>query len=83
MGDVKLSAPLGLYLGYLSMGHLLLGIALGFIVGAVTSVLLVTGGLAGRKSTVPFGPSMFAGCLVAVLWGAEIGRIVLPAVFPR
>jgi leader peptidase (prepilin peptidase)/N-methyltransferase len=83
MGDVKLSAPLGLYLGYLSMGHLLLGIALGFIVGAVASVLLVTGGLAGRKSTVPFGPSMFAGCLVAVLWGAEIGRIVLPAVFPR
>jgi leader peptidase (prepilin peptidase)/N-methyltransferase len=83
MGDVKLSAPLGLYLGYLSMGHLLLGIALGFIVGAVTSVLLVTGGLAGRKSTVPFGPSMFAGCLVAVLWGAEIGRMVLPAVFPR
>ncbi|MEO5317940.1 A24 family peptidase [Arthrobacter sp. CC3] len=83
MGDVKLSAPLGLYLGYLSIGHLLLGIALGFIVGAVTSVLLVTGGLAGRKTAVPFGPSMFAGCLLAVLWGTEIGRVLLPAVFPR
>jgi leader peptidase (prepilin peptidase)/N-methyltransferase len=83
MGDVKLSAPLGLYLGYLSVGHLLLGIALGFIVGAVTSVLLVTGGLAGRKSAVPFGPSMFAGCLLAVLWGAEMVQILLPAAFSR
>ena len=83
MGDVKLSAPLGLYLGYLSIGHLILGIALGFIVGAVTSVLLVTGGFAGRKTAVPFGPSMFAGCLLAVLWAAEVGRILLPTVFPR
>lgn len=82
MGDVKLSAPLGLYLGYLSIGHLILGIALGFIVGAVTSVLLVTAGFAGRKS-VPFGPSMFAGCLLAVLWGAEMGRILLPATVSR
>ena len=83
MGDVKLSAPLGLYLGYLSIGHLILGIALGFIVGAVTSVLLVTSGLAGRKTSVPFGPSMFLGCVLTVLWGTEIGRTFLPSVFPR
>lgn len=83
MGDVKLSAPLGLYLGYLSIGHLILGIALGFIVGAVTSVILVTGGIAGRKTSVPFGPSMFTGCVLAVLWGTDIGRILLPSVFAR
>lgn len=82
MGDVKLSAPLGLYLGYLSTMHLVLGIALGFIVGAVTSVLLVTAGFAGRRTSVPFGPSMFLGCILALLWGAEIGRILLPTV-PR
>jgi len=83
MGDVKLSAPLGLYLGYLSVGHLILGSALGFIVGAVTSVLLVTAGIAGRKTSVPFGPSMFLGCVVVVLWGAEVGRWLLPAVFAK
>ncbi|WP_052500588.1 prepilin peptidase [Arthrobacter sp. SPG23] len=83
MGDVKLSAPLGLYLGYLSVGHLVLGIALGFIVGAVTSVLLVTSGFAGRNTAIPFGPSMFVGCLLAVLWGTEIGRVLLPAAFSR
>ncbi|WP_307046519.1 prepilin peptidase [Arthrobacter oryzae] len=83
MGDVKLSAPLGLYLGYLSVGHLILGIALGFIVGAVASVLLVTTGLAGRKTALPFGPSMFLGCVVTVLWGVEIGRILMPTVFSR
>jgi leader peptidase (prepilin peptidase)/N-methyltransferase len=83
MGDVKLSAPLGLYLGYLSIGHLILGIALGFVVGAVASVALVTGGIAGRKTSVPFGPSMFLGCVVAVLWGTEMGQIILPSVFAR
>ncbi|WP_254679042.1 A24 family peptidase [Arthrobacter sp. 24S4-2] len=83
MGDVKLSAPLGLYLGYISVGHLILGIALGFIVGAVTSVLLVMAGFAGRKTSVPFGPSMFLGSIVAVLWGTDIGRIILPTVFTR
>jgi leader peptidase (prepilin peptidase)/N-methyltransferase len=83
MGDVKLSAPLGLYLGYLSIGHLILGIALGFIVGAVASVALVTTGIAGRKTSVPFGPSMFLGCVVAVLWGTEMGQIILPSVFAR
>jgi leader peptidase (prepilin peptidase)/N-methyltransferase len=83
MGDVKLSAPLGLCLGYLSVGHLVLGVAFGFVVGAVASVLLVTSGLAGRKTALPFGPSMFLGCVLTVLWGFEIGRIILPTVFPR
>ncbi|WP_309970594.1 A24 family peptidase [Arthrobacter oryzae] len=83
MGDVKLSAPLGMYLGYLSAGHLILGIVLGFIAGAVTSVLLVTSGLAGRKTVLPFGPSMFLGCVLTVLWGVELGRIIMPTVFSR
>ncbi|MBT2594418.1 A24 family peptidase [Arthrobacter sp. ISL-72] len=83
MGDVKLSAPLGLYLGYLSVGHLILGIALGFIVGAVTSVLLVTAGIAARKTSLPFGPSMFTGCMLVVLWGAAIGHWLMPTAFAR
>ncbi|WP_104091196.1 A24 family peptidase [Arthrobacter sp. GMC3] len=81
MGDVKLSAVLGLYLGYLSVGPLVLGMFLGFVVGAVTGGVLVIAGLAGRKSAVPFGPSMVAGALLAVLFGAELGRVLLPALF--
>ena len=35
MGDVKLAAPLGLYLGYLGWSHLFYGGALGFVAGGV------------------------------------------------
>lgn len=82
MGDVKLSTVLGLYLGYLSVGPLVLGMFLGFVVGAVTGGVLVIAGLAGRKSTVPFGPSMIAGALLAVLFGTQLGQLLLPSLFP-
>lgn len=81
MGDVKFSAVLGLYLGYLSMGPLVLGMLLGFLVGAVTGGVLIITGLAGRRSSVPFGPSMFSGAVLAVLFGQEIGSLLLPSLF--
>ena len=81
MGDVKFSALLGLYLGYLSVSHLVLGVLLGFLAGALTGLLLFVSGVAGLKTAVPFGPSMFAGCIAAVTFGPEIGRVVLPTLF--
>ncbi len=81
MGDVKFSALLGLYLGYLSVSHLVLGVLLGFLAGALTGFLLFVSGVAGRKTAVPFGPSMFAGCIAAVTFGPEIGRVILPTLF--
>ncbi|MEO6529865.1 MAG: A24 family peptidase [Specibacter sp.] len=82
MGDVKLSAVLGFYLAYLSMGLLVLGMFLGFVVGAVTGGALVIAGLAGRKSSVPFGPSMIAGALLAIVFGSGLGHLLLPTMFP-
>lgn len=82
MGDVKLSAVLGFYLAYLSMGLLVLGMFLGFVVGAVTGGALVIAGLAGRKSSVPFGPSMIAGALLAIVFGTGLGQLLLPTMFP-
>lgn len=81
MGDVKLAAVLGFYLGYLSMGLLVLGMVLGFVVLAVTGGALVIVGLAGRKSSVPFGPAMVSGTFIAILFGSGIGRVVLPSLF--
>ncbi len=83
MGDVKFSALLGLYLGYLSLGHLILGVTLGFVVGAVTGVVLLLAGITGRRDTLPFGPAMFAGCVAAVVFGQEIGSAVLSPLFPQ
>ena len=65
MGDVKLAAPVGLYLGYLGWSQLLYGSLLGFIVNGLLTVLIV--GKRGRKNTteVAHGPSML-GTLAAV-----------------
>lgn len=65
MGDVKLAAPVGLYLGYLGWGQLLYGGLLGFILNGILTVLIVS--KKGRKNAteVAHGPSML-GALAAV-----------------
>ncbi|WP_455834978.1 prepilin peptidase [Pseudarthrobacter siccitolerans] len=65
MGDVKLAAPIGLYLGYLGWDQLLLGGLLGFILNGLVTVALLSRN--GRKTVteVAHGPSML-GATVAV-----------------
>lgn len=58
MGDVKLAAPVGLYLGYLGWSQLLYGALLGFILNGVVTVLLVARNRNVRTSEVAHGPSM-------------------------
>jgi leader peptidase (prepilin peptidase)/N-methyltransferase len=71
-GDVKLSGVLGMYLGYLSWGVLALGAFLGFLIGGLVGVALLLARRAGRKSKVPFGPSMIAGALIAIWVGQPV-----------
>ena len=68
MGDVKLAAPVGLYLGYLGWSQLLYGGLLGFILnGAVT--VLVLGKKGRNKATeVPHGPSMLGALAVVTFF---------------
>jgi leader peptidase (prepilin peptidase) / N-methyltransferase len=70
MGDVKLAAPVGLYLGYLGWGHLFYGGALGFVLGGILSVVLIRLKRANLSSEIAFGPSMLAATLLAVLLAA-------------
>ncbi|PTT67593.1 prepilin peptidase [Arthrobacter sp. HMWF013] len=58
MGDVKLAAPIGLYLGYLGWTQLLYGGLLGFILNGVVTVLVVAQKRRDRKAEVAHGPSM-------------------------
>ncbi|RAM36177.1 prepilin peptidase [Arthrobacter globiformis] len=67
MGDVKLAAPVGLYLGYLGWSHLFYGGALGFVLGGILSVVLIRLKRANFRSEVAFGPSMLAAALGTVL----------------
>ena len=67
MGDVKLAAPLGLYLGYLGWSQLFYGGALGFVAGGVASTLLVLKNRGNKPKEVPYGPSMLAAALAITL----------------
>ncbi|SFR69117.1 leader peptidase (prepilin peptidase) / N-methyltransferase [Agromyces sp. CF514] len=67
MGDVKLAAPLGMLLGWFGLQTWLYGLLGAFVIGGVLALI----GLATRRVTlrgsIPFGPSMLAGALVALL----------------
>lgn len=71
-GDVKLSFSLGVSLGWLSWGHVFLGLFLGFLLGAVIGVALIATGIRTRKDHVPFGPFLAAGTILAVLAGQPL-----------
>jgi leader peptidase (prepilin peptidase)/N-methyltransferase len=58
MGDVKLAAPVGLYLGYLGWSQLLYGSLLGFVLNGVVSLIVVATKRKDRKAEVAHGPSM-------------------------
>lgn len=72
LGDVKLAAPLGLYLGWLSLGAPVVGTVAAFVVGGLLGVVLLLLGRATRRSSIPFGPSMLLGALLAVLFGDPV-----------
>jgi leader peptidase (prepilin peptidase)/N-methyltransferase len=71
-GDVKLSGLLGIFLGWISYGAVPVGIFAGFFLGGLVSVLLVVFRGAGRKTQIPFGPFLLAGCLLGVLGGDQL-----------
>jgi leader peptidase (prepilin peptidase)/N-methyltransferase len=72
MGDVKLAVLLGLSLGWLSLGHVLLGLFLGFLLGSLVGVGLVATGVRSRKDHLPFAPFLAAGAVIAVLVGRPL-----------
>src|SRR5438094_371770 len=64
MGDAKLVAVMGLFLGAAVAPAVLVGFATGAVVGAI---LIARHGAAARKQAVPFGPFLALGGLVG-LW---------------
>ncbi|MET3367796.1 UNVERIFIED_CONTAM: leader peptidase (prepilin peptidase)/N-methyltransferase [Jeotgalibacillus campisalis] len=67
MGDVKLAAPLGLYLGYLGWGQVLFGGLLGFVVGGVLTVLMFRLRRGEKPAETAHGPAMFMAALGVAL----------------
>lgn len=73
-GDVKLAGILGGILAYLSWSALLIGSFAGFLIGAAAGVTLMAARRAGRKTAIPFGPSMLAGAFVAIFAAEQISQ---------
>jgi len=69
MGDVKLAAVMGLFLGRAVAPALLVG----FLVGALYGIALIAArGAEARKTAVPFGPFLALGGVVGLLAGDEM-----------
>ena len=69
MGDVKLAAFLGAWLGR----DVLVALVVGSLLGAVIAlVVLAVRGSGGRRATMPYGPSLAAGGVAALFFGEPL-----------
>ena len=66
-GDIKLAGLIGLALGWLGWSSLVTGAALGFLLAAIVSLLLLAGRRVTRTTLISFGPYMLGGALLATL----------------
>ncbi|WP_344295398.1 A24 family peptidase [Agromyces neolithicus] len=67
MGDVKLALVIGLLLGWFGLSAWLIGLLAAFVVGGVIALVALTLRRVTLRGSIPFGPSMLAGALIAVL----------------
>jgi leader peptidase (prepilin peptidase)/N-methyltransferase len=73
MGDVKLAAVMGLFLGSAVAPAILVALLSGVIAGAV--VIARKGAGEGRKTAIPFGPFLALGALVGVFAGQPLVEV--------
>jgi leader peptidase (prepilin peptidase)/N-methyltransferase len=76
-GDVRFGAVLGWYLGWQSLSLVMTGLLAAFVVGAVTGVVLMVVGRAGRRTEVPFGPALAIGAFLVLLAAPAAGPVTL------
>jgi leader peptidase (prepilin peptidase)/N-methyltransferase len=69
LGDVKLAAVMGLFLGRNVAPALLVALIAGSVVGVI---LIAREGAAARKKAIPFGPFLAFGALVGLLAGNQL-----------
>jgi leader peptidase (prepilin peptidase)/N-methyltransferase len=70
LGDVKLAAMLGLYLGRAVAPAIFIALISGVAVGA--TIIARKGAKEGRKTAVPFGPFLALGGVIAFFAGADL-----------
>ncbi len=79
MGDVKLTALIGLMMGALGLRYVAVAAGVAVLLGGLGGLAALLAGR-GRKSAIPFGPFLAAGAMAATLWGAPIAQWYLRSV---
>lgn len=78
-GDVRLAGLIGLVVGSLSLLHVYVAFLVGFVVGMLFGLALTIGSTTGRKTRIPFAPSLALGAVYSVLWGGALIHALFPA----
>ncbi len=73
MGDAKLAAFTGIFLGY----HQLVAFFFAFLTGSLGGLAMIVAGKKSRKSRIPFGPFLALGALIALFWGRTLADLYL------
>ncbi|MBF7082116.1 prepilin peptidase [Desulfallas sp. Bu1-1] len=68
-GDIKLSAAMGLFLGW---PGIIVALFLSFLAGGLSGILLLATGRKSRKDAVPFGPYLAMGGVVASFYAERL-----------
>lgn len=69
MGDVKLVAVMGLFMG---ISWLAMSLVIAFLLGGLVSAGVLLTRRMGRKAHIPFGPFLASGAIITALYGSEI-----------
>jgi len=69
LGDVKLVAALGAFLGFPSI---FLAVFMGSLLGSFIGIFLIVAGRKRFRQQIPFGPYLALGAIFALLWGTRI-----------
>ena len=83
LGDVKLAGVVGGVLAYLSWSALVVGAFAGFLIGALAGLTVMAIKRTGRKTAIPFGPSMIAGALVGIFAAQPIAQFYVDNLLGR
>ncbi|RIJ76312.1 prepilin peptidase [Nakamurella silvestris] len=70
LGDVKLSATVGLILGFHSLSAVVTGIALAFVLGAGAGLVGMVARRLTARSAIPFGPCLLLACWIMAVFPA-------------
>jgi leader peptidase (prepilin peptidase) / N-methyltransferase len=73
-GDVRLAGFIGLYLGWLGIAYVAVGLVLGFLLATAAGLFLVAATDRGLTARMPLAPFLAAGAVLAVLWGGPLTR---------